>query len=127
LGHPDIPRFEGVNDGSQGVLAFYEAAHIDPFALRQDFFKAEPPRDVARFNDFRSVLQHQPYSFLLGYEDVETLDEMRMGEDNYIRRVRVDGRSATFTFCLGKRHGRWGVDFLLAERDVDEAVQAGRG
>ena len=44
--------------------------------------------------------------------------QVRMGEDQYIRRLRVDG--SVFIFSLGKNpRGVWGVDWILAD-DAEE-------
>jgi len=101
--------------GNEGVLVLYESAHLDPFALQQDFFRAEKPRDVARFVDFFSVLQQKPYSLLLGHTRVDVLDEFRLGNTSYVRRIRVDEHCVNFTFSMNQRYGRWGIDFILAE------------
>merc|ERR1712032_29459 len=101
--------------GNEGVLMLYESAHLDPFALSQDFFRAEQPRDVARFVDFFTVMQHKPYTLLLGHSKLTVLDEIRLGNSSYARRFQVDGHPVNFTFSMNQRHGRWGVDFILAE------------
>jgi len=108
--------------GCEGLLTFYEASHIDPFAMRQDFFKREHPRDVARFGDFSTAFHQKPYMYLLGHNCTTMLNEMYLGDNVYVRRVSIDKVPVTFTFSLQRKHGRWGVEFLLAE-DHDEALE----
>jgi len=99
---------------TDGIKALYDAAHVDPFSFRSDFFRSLKPRDVARLNDFWVALGTEPYSKLLtGVSKPETVSELRDGDDRYMRRVKID--DMFYTFNLARRAGKWGVEWILAE------------
>lgn len=115
-------RWDGETYGDyDAILDLFECSHIDPFAPRQDYFKRELPRDIARFGDFRTAMLQKPYAFLLGHKSVTPMDELYLGDNTYARRFRIDRRPFVFTFRLTRRFERWGVDYVLAE---DEEVEA---
>ena len=103
---------------TDGVKALYDAAHVDPFSFRSDFFRSLAPRDVARLNDFWVALRSEPYCKLLtGASDPTTVSELRDGEDRYVRRVKID--DVLYTFSLAKRGDKWGVEWILSEPDSE--------
>ena len=112
------PKFGFHTGSTDGVKALYDAAHVDPFSFRSDFFRSLAPRDVARLNDFWVALRSEPYCKLLtGASDPTTVSELRDGEDRYVRRVRID--DVLYTFSLAKRGGKWGVEWILSEPDSE--------
>ena len=112
------PKFGFHTGSTDGVKALYDAAHVDPFSFRSDFFRSLAPRDVARLNDFWVALRSEPYCKLLtGASDPTTISELRDGEDRYVRRVKID--DVLYTFSLAKRGDKWGVEWILSEPDAD--------